>query len=174
MKKLLIVVDYQNDFVDGALGFPGAADIFPAIRKKVIAYKNEGHTVVFTKDTHVPEYLDTQEGRNLPIIHCVKGTQGHELYGDLEVLSEGSKVFEKNTFGSDLLFDYLRSETFESVELVGLVSNICVLSNAVLAKTASPETPIIVDALSTAGNDPELHEKALDVLKGIQVQVINR
>lgn len=166
MKKLLIVVDYQNDFVDGALGFPGAADIFPAIRKKVIAYKNEGHTVVFTKDTHVPEYLDTQEGRNLPIIHCVKGTQGHELYGDLEVLSEGSKVFEKNTFGSDLLFDYLRSETFESVELVGLVSNICVLSNAVLAKTASPETQLSLTHLVRQVTIPNCMKRRWMFLRG--------
>jgi len=122
----------------------------------------------------MPEYLTSQEGRNLPVVHCVKGTKGHELFGDLEVLSEGSKVFEKVTFGSDLLFDYLRSETFDSVELVGLVSNICVLSNAVLSKVALPEALITVDARCTASHDTELNEKTLDVLEGIQVQVTHR
>lgn len=174
MSKILIVVDYQNDFVDGSLGFPGAADIHGPICEKIMEYKRSGNTVVFTKDTHLPHYLETQEGINLPVMHCVKGTKGHDLYGDLEGLSEGCLVFEKPTFGSAELFDYLRSSSFESVELVGLVSNICVLSNAVLSKTALPEALIVVDSSCTDSYDKELHSKALDVLSGIQVKVTNR
>ena len=174
MSGLLVVVDYQNDFVDGALGFPGASDIHDPICAKILEYKSAGDMVVFTKDTHVPQYLETQEGMNLPVIHCVKGTKGHDLYGDLETLSEGCIVFEKPTFGSEKLFDFLRSESFDRIELVGLVSNICVLSNAVLAKTALPEAEIIVDCACTDSYDKVLHNKALDVLSGIQVTVTNR
>lgn len=174
MSGLLIVVDYQNDFVDGALGFPGASDIHDPICEKISEYKRSGNTVVFTKDTHKPEYLDTQEGINLPVKHCVKGTKGHDLYGELEALSKGCMVFEKPTFGSAKLFDYLRNSSFDRVELVGLVSNICVLSNAVLSKTALPEALIIVDSACTDSYDKVLHNKALDVLSGIQVTVTNR
>ncbi len=174
MKKLLIVVDYQNDFVDGALGFPGAEKLHEPICAKIEAYKQRGDTVVFTKDTHKPDYLGTREGANLPVIHCVRGTKGHDLYGRLEELAKGCLVFEKYTFGSDRLFDYLRSSGFSGIELVGLVSNICVLANAVLAKTALPEAEIIVDASCTGSHDPIIHEKTLDVLAGIQVIVTNR
>lgn len=174
MSGLLIVIDYQNDFVDGALGFPGAGNIHGPICAKILKYKSSGDEVVFTKDTHLPHYLETQEGKNLPVPHCVKGTKGHDLYGDLEALSEGYRIFEKPSFGSGELFDYLRSSSFESVELVGLVSNICVLSNAVLAKTALPEALIIVDASCTDSYDKTLHNEALDVLAGIQVTVTNR
>jgi nicotinamidase-related amidase len=174
MTQLLIVVDYQNDFVDGALGFPGAEKLHEPICAKIEDYKQRGETVVFTKDTHQPEYLETQEGTNLPVIHCVRGTKGHDLYGRLEELAKGCLVFEKYTFGSDRLFDYLRSSGFAEIELVGLVSNICVLSNAVLAKTALPEAKIIVDASCTDSHDRVIHEKTLDVLAGIQVTVTNR
>lgn len=174
MPRLLIVVDYQNDFVDGALGFPGADLLHEAICGKIEKYKDEGETVVFTKDTHDPNYPETQEGKNLPVIHCVRGTKGHEFYGKLKELSEGCPVFEKNTFGSDRLFDYLRSSGFTEIELVGLVSNICVLSNAVLAKTALPEAVIVVDAACTDSHDRVIHEKALDVLEGVQIRVTNR
>lgn len=174
MARLLIVVDYQNDFVDGALGFPGAEKLHGPICDKIGEYRNRGDTVVFTKDTHRPDYLETQEGGNLPVIHCVRGTKGHDLYGKLEELAEGCLVFEKYTFGSDRLFDYLRSSGFSEIELVGLVSNICVLSNAVLAKTALPEAVIRVDASCTDSYDKELNDKTLDVLSGIQVHVTNR
>ncbi len=174
MSRLLIVVDYQNDFVDGALGFPGAEKLHEPICRKIEEYKQRGEPVVFTKDTHHPEYLETQEGKNLPVVHCVRGTKGHKLYGKLEKLAEGCLVFEKYTFGSDQLFDYLRSSGFSEIELVGLVSNICVLTNAVLAKTALPEAKIIVDASCTDSHDKAIHDKTLDVLAGIQVQVTNR
>ncbi|MBN1891237.1 MAG: cysteine hydrolase [Clostridiales bacterium] len=174
MQRLLIVVDYQNDFVDGALGFPGAELLHDPICRKIEKYKEEGETVVFTKDTHNPDYLETQEGENLPVIHCVRGTKGHEFYGKLKKLSEGCMVFEKYTFGSDRLFDYLRSSGFTGIELVGLVSNICVLSNAIIAKTALPEARIVVDAACTGSHDRTIHEKTLDVLESVQIHVTNR
>jgi nicotinamidase-related amidase len=116
--------------------------------------------------------LDTQEGRKLPVAHCLQGTEGHKLYGEpAELALESDRVFYKNTFGSDGLYEYLKRETFESIELVGVVSNICVISNAVLAKTAQPETPVIVDASCTASNDARLHQAVLDVMSGLQINI---
>ncbi len=174
MKELLIVVDFQNDFVDGSLGFSGAERLEGPICDKILAYRQAGQTVVFTMDAHEANYLETREGRKLPVPHCLSGSKGRELYGRVKDLSEGCLCFEKNTFGSDRLFDYLREHSFDRVELVGLVSNICVLANAVLAGAASSESIVSVDASCTASFDPLLHEKTLDVLAGIQVQVTNR
>ncbi len=172
MNKLLIVVDYQNDFVDGSLGFTDASNLHEKICEKIENYVHENMTVVFTADTHPTEYLQTQEGRILPVEHCIEGTTGWELYGRLSELAVLHRVFRKNTFGSADLFDYLRDNPFDQIELVGLVSNICVLCNAVLAKTACPEARIVVNASYTASFDQTMQEKALDVLSGIQVQVI--
>lgn len=185
MKRLLIVVDYQNDFVDGALGFPGAEKLAEPIARKIVEYRDRADEIVFTLDTHRRDYLETREGRNLPVEHCIEGTEGHKLYGQIASLVEpADTVFSKPTFGSADLFEWLRvaqnaaaeldKPPFESIELVGLVSNICVISNAVLAQAACPEVPIVVDAACTASFDPALHEKALDVLEGLQVEVINR
>ncbi len=172
MNKLLIVVDYQNDFVDGSLGFADASNLHEKICEKIEDYVHENMTVVFTKDTHPTAYLQTQEGRNLPVAHCIEGTSGWALYGRVDELSASHRIFQKNTFGSADLFDYLRDNPFDQIELVGLVSHICVLCNAVLAKTACPEARIVVNASYTASFDQTMQEKALDVLSGIQVQVI--
>ncbi len=172
MNRLLIVVDYQNDFVDGSLGFTSASNLHEKICAKIEDYVHENMTVVFTADTHPTAYLQTQEGRNLPVEHCIEGTVGWEFFGRLRELSVGHRVFQKNTFGSADLFDYLRDKPFDQIELVGLVSHICVLSNAVLAKTACPEARIVVNASYTASFDQTMQEKALDVLSGIQVEVI--
>jgi len=185
MKRLLIVVDYQNDFVDGALGFEGAELLDEPIRRKIEEYREAGDTVCFTFDTHHQDYLETQEGEKLPIPHCLDGSEGHKLYGTVAgELRESDRVFYKPTFGSTGLFERLMklqeianglgTRPFESIELVGLVSNMCVLSNAVIARTACPNTPIIVDAACTAAPDPAMNEKALDVLEGLQIEVINR
>jgi len=173
MKKCLIVVDFQNDFVSGSLGFPGAAELEPLIAAKIKQYRDSGDEILFTLDTHGDDYLDTLEGQNLPVPHCIEGTEGHNLYGQTaNLVLSSDKIFRKNTFGSDLLFDYLKSEKFKSIELVGLVSNICVISNAVLAKTAQPDTPILVDANCTASHDKVLNEAVLDVMTGLQIEVI--
>ncbi len=175
MKKVLLVIDYQKDFVDGALGFEGAELLEQRIIDKIEQYAAEGHKVIFTLDTHEENYMDTAEGKALPVPHCINGTEGWGLYGKLpKHVPAGSPMICKETFGSLSLANYLAQEKFDSVELVGLVSNICVLSNAVLAKAALPESKIIVDASCTSGADKEMHEKSLDIMQGIFIDVINR
>lgn len=169
MKRLLIVVDFQNDFVDGSLGFPEAAALDEKICRKIDEYKND--EIIYTLDTHFDDYPSTQEGRKLPIPHCIKSTSGHELYGKTREKLTGKQFFEKNTFPSLALGKYIEGKDYDIIELCGLVSNICVLSNAVIAKAACPEAEIIVDSCLTAGADKELHEKALDVMRGLQITV---
>ncbi len=175
MKKLLIVVDYQVDFVSGTLGNPYAAAIEENICKKIKDRRREGYDVWFTFDTHGADYADTQEGRRLPVAHCLKGTPGWALYGKAAgLLAEGDRCFEKGSFGSPGLFEALNGSGYEVVELVGVVTNICVVSNAVLVKTALPEAEVVVDASCTASNDPKQHEAALDVMESLQVTVTGR
>ncbi|HIS79426.1 cysteine hydrolase family protein [Anaeromassilibacillus sp. An200] len=173
MKKLLVVVDYQNDFVNGSLGFPGAEALEETICEKIRAYQKAGNDVVCTLDTHGEDYSETQEGHKLPIPHCLRGTQGWELYGKTAELLKDCRKFEKPVFGSAGLFEFLRETPYSSIELCGLVSNICVISNAVLARTAQPEAEIVVDAACTASNDPALNEAVLRVLEGLQVTVLH-
>ena len=177
MNRYLFVIDYQNDFVDGALGLPGAEKLDAAIAAKVRAY-GEGK-VLFTRDTHFENYLDTREGRNLPVVHCVKGTPGWEVYGETaKALAEvGAKAIDKLVFGMDVTDAATAAvlpEFADEIELVGLVSNICVVSNAVVLQSRYPEATIIVDAACTDSFDKGLHEKVLDVLAGFQVKVVNR
>lgn len=174
MKKLLFVIDYQVDFVSGALGFPGAERLDARIAEKIRAYGRAN--VYFTRDTHAPEYLSTQEGRNLPVPHCLKDSEGWRVYGETaKALEEVEAVgIDKISFGMspEQLLALPIPEEVESVELVGLVSNICVLSNAVLLKSRYPEAKIIVDGSLTASFDPALNDAALKVLRGIQVEVL--
>lgn len=174
MCKVLVVVDMQKDFIDGALGFEGADKIIPAIAQRITEYEEAGHPVLYTLDTHFENYMETQEGKNLPVPHCIKGSEGYKLCDELSPLLEGKKVFRKLTFGSLELGDYLqeRADQINSVEICGLVSNICVLSNAVIVKAAVPEAEVIVDSKLTASFDPKLHQATLDVLRGIQVTVL--
>jgi nicotinamidase-related amidase len=174
MKKLLFVIDYQVDFVSGALGFPGAEALDEGIARKVRAY-GPGR-VYFTRDTHEKEYLQTQEGRNLPVPHCLRDSDGWQMYGETrKALTDVRAVgIDKVAFGMapDHLLALPDPSEVEAVELVGLVSNICVLSNAVLLKSRYPEAKVTVDGSLTASFDPSLHEAALMVLRGIQVDVI--
>lgn len=173
MKKLLIVIDYQKDFVDGTLGFPKAVELENPIVKKIKQYRSNNDDIAFTFDTHEKEYLSTQEGKYLPISHCIKDTDGWQLYGKVaDLIESNDKVFYKPSFGSIELFEFIRNTSYSSIELVGVVSNICVLSNAVLCKTAKPEVRVIVDSSCVASNDDSLNEAALKVLKSIQVDVI--
>lgn len=175
MKRCLIVVDYQNDFVCGSLGFDKAKQLDEPICKKIEEYRNAGGDIIFTLDTHGKEYMKTREGRFLPVEHCIKGSDGHSLYGQTaKAARENDLYFEKSTFGSDALYEYLKKNCYEEIELCGLVSNICVLSNAVLAKTALPEANISVDAMCTASGDDRLNEEVLDVLASIHVEIKNR
>ncbi len=175
MKKLLVVIDYQNDFVNGSLGFDGAEKLDAPIVERIRQYRREGHSVAFTRDTHYADYLSTQEGRRLPVVHCIKGTEGWELYGETaKELREGDGVIDKPTFGSMALAELAVAGGYDEVELVGLVSNICVITNAAILKTALPEATITVNAALTASNDAEMNGKALDIMQSIQVNVINR
>lgn len=176
MKKLLLVVDFQKDFVDGALGFPGAEALDGPIAQKIAAYRSAGDDVAFTLDTHGEDYLHTQEGRKLPVPHCLRGSPGWELYGQVgRARLPEDPVLEKPAFPSLELGAFLRERGYDQVELAGLVSYICVISNAVIAKAALPEAEILVDARCTAGPDPQLHQKALDVMEqALQITVKHR
>ena len=173
----LFVIDYQKDFVDGALGFPGAEKLDAAIARRVREY-GKGR-VWFTRDTHFADYLETREGRHLPVPHCLKGSDGWQNYGETaRALEEVEAVgIDKRTFAMDIADPEILSrlpETADRIELCGLVSNICVVSNAVTLQSRYPLAQIVVDARLTASFDPDLHEKTLDVLAGLQVEVLNR
>lgn len=175
MSRYLFVIDYQNDFVDGALGFPGAEKLDGKIAEKVLAY-GKGH-VFFTRDTHFENYLETREGRNLPIKHCIKGSWGWQVYGDTARALEAVEAvaIDKLTFGinvSDPATAAVLPASAEEIELVGLVSNICVVSNAVTLQSRYPEANMVVDARCTDSFDKGLNEKVLDVLEGLQVKVL--
>lgn len=172
MKRLLVIVDYQRDFVVGSLGFPQARELEEPIIKKIQKYAGRGDDVVFTLDTHKSDYEQTQEGRKLPVAHCIQGTPGWELYGRVKDFARGRKWFLKEAFGSGEFYQYLLKQNFKQIEFVGLVSYICVISNAVLAKTALPEALITVDSACTAGPDQNLHQAALDVMDSLQIQII--
>lgn len=178
MSRVLIVVDMQNDFIDGALGTPEAVAIVPKVRAKIEEYKKNGDQIIFTKDTHYQNYLDTQEGRKLPVTHCVYGTDGWEIPS---TVYEGNLVHpqvlfvNKSTFGfkdwPSLFNAYCLADSIESIELCGLCTDICVVSNALLLKANYPEIPISVDASCCAGVTPERHEMALNVMDSCQIDI---
>ena len=173
MKKALVVVDYQIDFVNGALGFAGAELLDPLIVGKINECRKDGGKIIFTFDTHTEDYLNTAEGRKLPVTHCIKDTEGHGLYGEAaKCVKPEDTVIEKPSFGSLELIDVLRSENFDEVELCGLVTDICVVSNAVIAKAALPEARVAVDSKACASFDKDKHNAALEVMKSVQVDVI--
>ena len=176
MNRLLVVVDYQNDFVSGALGFDGAELLDKKIASRIREY-GPGN-VIFTRDTHYSNYLDTREGRYLPIPHCIKNTHGHDIYGETKkALDEvGALGFDKEAFGLRITDEVRKSlpRNLDIIELAGLVSNICVISNAVIFQTEYPQARIIVDAELTSGADKSLNSKALDVLEGLQAEILNR
>ena len=169
--KVLVVVDMQNDFIDGALGTNEAVAIVPNVVEKIKSY--DGDKIIFTRDTHEENYMETQEGRNLPVPHCIRGTKGWELNPKIEALCKENAI-DKPSFGSMELASYLEGlEDIESIEFVGLCTDICVISNVMITKAALPEIPVIVDASCCAGVTPESHRNALEAMKMCQVRVIN-
>ena len=172
MKKLLIVVDMQNDFITGALGSPQAQHIVPTVTAKIEQYRQNGDAVLFTRDTHSDTYLETQEGRYLPVVHCIDGTDGHAIADGLFV--DGDEVFDKPTFGSLELASLVAKGGFEEIELCGLCTDICVVSNALILKAQLPETNITVDARCCAGVSDESHDAALLTMMTCQVNVIGK
>ena len=175
MKKLLVVVDYQNDFVDGALGFEGAELLEDKILELIEHFQRNGDYICFTKDTHERDYLTTTEGRNLPVEHCIKGTHGWEVTDRLKEYITTYPVFEKHTFGSLDLGNYIRgiNTQVDEVYLVGLVSNICVISNAIIAKAALGKNGrVYVVKRGTSSFDKEMQQKGFDILENLHIKVI--
>ena len=174
MRKLLIVIDMQNDFIDAALGTKEAVAIVDAVKEKIRSYPAEN--VIATMDTHAENYLKTQEGRTLPVVHCVKGTDGWQIRPEIASLLKGAKIYEKPTFGSTAMAADLREESEKEeieLELIGLCTDICVVSNALLLKASMPEVKITVDAACCAGVTPEKHAAALETMRSCQIHVIN-
>lgn len=174
MKKLLIVVDYQNDFVIGSLGFAKAREIENGICEKIKKYHLEGCDVLFTFDTHFDNYPATQEGRLLPVPHCIDQREGWQLYGEVSKLRfECDFTISKHCFGSIDLAHFLSEKQYDKIEFVGVVTDICVISNAVIAKAALPEAEIIIDAACVASNNEAAGKKALDIMAGLQMTILN-
>ena len=170
MSKILIVVDMQNDFIDGALGTKEAAAIVPYVKDVIESFDGK---VYFTRDTHFENYMETQEGANLPVPHCIKGTDGWQIRAELDALRR-TEAIDKLTFGSSALVDVLKAEKdIESITFVGLCTDICVISNAMVVKAFFPEVPLIVDAKGCAGVSPDSHQRALEAMKVCQIKIIN-
>ena len=172
MKKILVVIDMQNDFIDGALGTAEAVGIVDKVVKKIRNYPAD--CIYATRDTHGEDYLETSEGRYLPVKHCIKGTMGWEIRKEVAQAMPQALVIDKPTFGSEELVQRLLEESKGEeieIELVGLCTDICVVTNALLLKTKLPETKIKVDAACCAGVTPESHEAALLTMKMCQVEV---
>ena len=169
MVDVLIVVDMQNDFINGSLGTKEAEKILPYVINLVKTFKGK---VFFTRDTHTKEYLTTQEGVNLPVPHCIKGEKGWQIHSELDVLRQTEPI-NKNTFGSKDLIKKLSKEQIKTITLVGLCTDICVISNALLIKAFYPEIEIIVDAKGCAGVTVQSHTNALNAMKMCQIKVIN-
>ena len=166
MKKTLIVVDMQNDFIHMALGTPEAVAIVPKVKAKIQEYVQNGDEIIFTRDTHFTDYLQTAEGKKLPVEHCIRGTKGWELADGLYV--EGCKIIDKPNFG----WPHWKDEALEEVELIGLCTDICVVSNALIIKAAFPDAAVTVDSTCCAGVTPATHEAALKTMAMCQVDIV--
>lgn len=173
--KVLVVVDMQNDFIDGALGTKEAQAIVPNVVKKIEEYNGSQYPIIFTRDTHYKNYLFTQEGKNLPVEHCIYGTEGWNIKEGLETMN--CRYVDKDSFGwfnwERTIGNILPVSDIESIELVGLCTDICVISNAMILKAVFPEIPITVDASCCAGVTPESHKNALEAMKMCQINIIN-
>lgn len=167
--KALVVIDMQNDFINGSLGTKEAVMIVGKVKEEIGNFRKNGDAVVFTRDTHFEDYLTTAEGKNLPVEHCIKGTKGWKISEKLPV--EDSPVFDKPTFGSVELAEYLKKENPDEIEIAGLCTDICVISNALMLKAYLPETPIVVKETLCAGVTPESHVRALESMKMCQIQI---
>lgn len=172
MQNILVVVDMQNDFIDGALGTKEAVAIVPKVEEKI---RDFAGTVLFTRDTHEANYMETQEGRNLPVPHCIRETDGWQIRKELDALRRTEPI-DKVTFGSTQLAELLvrmnEEEKISDITFVGLCTDICVISNALLVKAFLPETPVSVDASCCAGVTPQSHENSLQAMKMCQIQIL--
>ena len=173
MKKLLVVVDMKNDFITGSLGSKDAESIVDIVCKKIKDFNGD---IVYTLDTHDKDYLSTQEGKNLPVLHCVRNTIGWKLNEKIAKVLENKKnvlAFSKETFGSVDLGEFVLSKNYDKIEFCGLCTDICVISNAMIVKAFLPEAEITVDAKACAGVTKESHLNALNAMKSCQIKIIN-
>ena len=168
MGKTLIVVDVQNDFVDGSLGTKEAQAIIPNVKKKIKEYRDRGDQIIFTRDTHPTNYLETYEGKHLPVVHCIKGSVGWQISDKLDFDVEKDILIDKPTFGYLNWKDF----DFEEVEICGLCTDICVISNALIIRAIYPEIDITVDSSCCAGVTPESHKAALETMKMCQIKIV--
>lgn len=170
MKKILVVVDMQNDFISGALGSRQAREITQRVARKIRTYNGE---VCYTMDTHTDDYLSTREGRYLPVAHCIEGTDGWQLCEEVrDALAEkDAACFIKHTFASDALAEYMKSEQPDEVELIGVCTDICVVSNALMLRAVLENAKIIVDSACCAGVTEEKHRAALAVMESCQIEI---
>ena len=174
MEKILVVIDMQNDFTTGALRNEDAIKVVPYIKEKLIQAKKNDDVILFTRDTHFKDtYEKSIEGQKLPVPHCYYGTKGHEIVDELKEFVDEDFCFNKETFGSMSLADYISMSGADEIEFVGVCTDICVISNVMLAKAAAPNTRIIVDAKGCAGVTPESHNIALQAMKAVHIDVIN-
>ena len=170
MSKVLVVVDMQNDFVNGSLGSEDARGILPKVKEKISEYQKNGDIVIFTRDTHGENYLQSQEGKYLPVPHCIYGTNGWKIVDGLDV--EECQYIDKPNFGWPH-WEKMGFDDKDGIELIGVCTDICVVSNALILKAMYPEVPITVDAGCCAGVTPENHKAALLTMKSCQIDVIN-
>lgn len=166
MKRTLIVVDMQNDFIDMALGTAEAVAIVPKVKAKIQEYADRGDEIIYTRDTHFADYLDTPEGKKLPVPHCIEGTQGWQIAQGLYI--DGCKIIDKPNFG----WPHWNQEHLEQVELIGLCTDICVVSNALIIKASFPDAKVSVDPACCAGVTPETHDAALTTMKMCQIDIL--
>lgn len=174
MKRLLVVVDFQNDFVDGVLGFPKAKELYPEVLRLILAALNRKDDIVFTRDAHDENYLETEEGKNLPVPHCLKGSHGYLFYGALERIAKcknAIKVYEKDTFGCAKLGEHLLNNAYDAIDLIGLDLSICVSANAIIAKTYNPNAHVSVLLSASASGDPDAEMHAVMALRRLQIDV---
>ncbi len=169
MNKYLLVIDVQKDFVDGALGTKEAVAIIPAVKEKIAEYKRGGGKIIFTRDTHGADYMATNEGAHLPVEHCIKGTAGWQIYEGLD--TEGAKTVDKPTFGFLDWAQHIENAEDLQIELIGLCTDICVVSNALILKALFPEAKVSVCSSACAGVTPETHNSALETMKMCQVEI---
>ncbi len=180
MSKLFAVIDMQNDFLTGALRNDDGVKVIPYIKKRLAGLDKDA-LVCFTRDTHFNDYLETEEGRNLPVEHCIYGTDGWQITKELDPQKEGNKlccstyIFDKYTFGSQQFASFLSENAarIDEIELVGVCTDICVISNALLAKATLPNVPVYVDAAGCAGVTPESHRTAIDAMKACHIHIKN-
>ena len=176
MNDILVVVDMQKDFISGALKNDDALKIVSYVKEKIKEAKIQGKTIIFTKDTHEDDYMETEEGKHLPVPHCIRNSEGWEIIDELEADKYADKIIEKETFGSTELAEYFKEnkESIREVEFIGVCTDICVISNVLIAKAILPNKQIIVDEAGCAGVTPQSHDTAISAMEACHINVINK